>query len=98
MILGALHLAYWQSSLIKAIVVLITVPTAPALIVQTFLFKTRAHMQSRLGPMEAGPHGSLQLMADGAKFVQKELLAPERADRKVFALAPVVVLIRTFLI
>ena len=55
---------------------LVAVPTATALIVQTFLFKIMAYMQSRLGPMEAGPHGSLQLMADGAKFVQKELLAP----------------------
>src|SRR4051812_12776615 len=57
-----------------------------------------AHMQSRLGPMEAGPHGSLQLMADGGKFIQKELLAPERADRRVYYLAPVVVLVSTFLL
>jgi NADH-quinone oxidoreductase subunit H len=98
MILGALHLAYWQSSVIKAVLVLIAVPTATALIVQTFLFKTMAHMQSRLGPMEAGPHGSLQLMADGAKFLQKELLAPARADRLVFGLAPIIVLISTFML
>jgi NADH-quinone oxidoreductase subunit H len=98
MIAGALHLAYWQSTVIKAVVVLIAVPTATALIVQTFLFKTMAHMQSRLGPMEAGPHGSLQLMADGVKFLQKELLAPTRADRRVFVLAPVIVLISTFML
>jgi len=98
MILGALHLAYWQITVIKVLLVLITVPTATALIVQTFLFKTMAHMQSRLGPMEAGPHGSLQLMADGAKFIQKELLTPARADKRVFALAPVIVLISTFML
>src|ERR1700738_3885096 len=98
MMLGALHLAYWQATVIKAVIVLIAVPTATALIVQTFLFKTMAHMQSRLGPMEAGPHGSLQLMSDGAKFLQKELLAPERADRLVFFLAPVIVLISTFML
>lgn len=97
MILG-LHLPYWGSTLIKVGVALVAVPTATALIVQTFLFKVMAHMQSRLGPMEAGPHGSLQLMADGAKFVQKELLAPEQADRRVFMLAPVIVLISTFLL
>jgi NADH-quinone oxidoreductase subunit H len=78
--------------------VLVTVPTATAIIVQTFLFKVMAHMQSRLGPMEAGPHGSLQLMADGGKFIQKELLAPERADRRIYFLAPVVVLVSTFLL
>jgi NADH-quinone oxidoreductase subunit H len=48
--------------------------------------------------MEAGPHGSMQLMADGAKFMQKELLAPERADRMVFGLAPIIVLISTFML
>jgi NADH-quinone oxidoreductase subunit H len=96
-ILG-LHLPYWGSTLIKVGIALVAVPTATALIVQTFLFKVMAHMQSRLGPMEAGPHGSLQLMADGAKFVQKELLAPEQADRRVFMLAPVIVLISTFLL
>jgi NADH-quinone oxidoreductase subunit H len=98
MILAALHLAYWQVSVIKAVIVLAAVPTATALIVQTFLFKTMAHMQSRLGPMEAGPHGSLQLVADGAKFMQKELLAPEQADRIVFGLAPIIVLISTFML
>src|SRR5947209_5258375 len=95
-VLGAL--SYWQQTVIKVIVVLITVPTATALIVQTFLFKTMAHMQSRLGPMEAGPHGALQLMADGGKFLQKELVAPARADRRVFMLAPVVVLVSTFMV
>ena len=89
---------YWVQTLIKALVVLILVPTATAIIVQTFLFKMMAHMQSRLGPMEAGPHGALQLLADGGKFIQKEILTPERADKRVFAMAPVVVLLSTFLL
>ena len=55
-------------------------------------------MQSRLGPMEAGPGGMLQLVADGVKFIQKEDIFPDRADRWVFALAPLVVLISTFLL
>ena len=98
MILTALNFPYWASTLIKAVVVLIAVPTATAVLVQTFMFKAMAHIQSRLGPMEAGPHGSLQLLADGAKFLQKEILAPARADRRVFVLAPVIVLISTFLL
>ncbi len=94
----AIELAYWQLLLIKVLAVMVIVPTATAIIVQTFLFKMMAHMQSRLGPMEAGPHGALQLLADGGKFLQKELLAPERADRRVFFLAPTVVLLSTFLL
>jgi len=51
-----------------------------------------------MGPMEAGPRGSLQLVADGVKFMQKEDIFPARADRFVFAAAPIVVLMSTFLL
>jgi NADH-quinone oxidoreductase subunit H len=64
-----------------------------------FLLKMMAHMQSRLGPMEPGGfHGWFQLIGDGIKFIQKEDIIPRQADRRVFALAPVVVLISTFLL
>lgn len=89
----------WGTTLgIKVVLVLFLIPTAALLFGYVFLLKIMSHMQSRLGPMDAGPHGTLQLVADGAKFVQKEDLMPAGADRMVFALAPVVVLISTFLV
>jgi NADH-quinone oxidoreductase subunit H len=57
-----------------------------------------SHLQSRLGPMENGPHGSLQLMAEVLKFLQKEDVFPTRADRLVFGGAPFVVIMSTLLI
>ena len=90
--------AYWFETLVKVGVVLGIIPLGAIILGYVFLLKMMAHMQSRLGPMEAGPHGVLQLVADGGKFIQKEDIIPARADRWVFALAPIVVLVSTFLI
>jgi NADH-quinone oxidoreductase subunit H len=91
-------LAYWQETAIKVGVVLAVIPAGALILGYTFLLKMMSHMQSRLGPMEAGPHGVLQLVADGVKFLQKEDIFPAKADRRVFAMAPVVVLLSTFLV
>jgi NADH-quinone oxidoreductase subunit H len=89
---------YWVQTAIKVGVVLALIPAGALILGYVFLLKMMSHMQSRLGPMEAGPHGVLQLVADGLKFIQKEDIFPERSDRVVFALAPVVVLVSTFLL
>jgi NADH-quinone oxidoreductase subunit H len=58
--------------------------------------KILAHMQVRLGPMRVGPHGLLQPIADALKLLIKEDLTPAAADRWVFWLAPVFVVITAF--
>jgi NADH-quinone oxidoreductase subunit H len=97
-VIEAIALAYWQETVIKVGVILLIIPAGALILGYTFLMKMMSHMQSRLGPMEAGPHGVLQLVADGVKFLQKEDLTPRLADKKVFALAPLVVLLSTFLL
>jgi len=67
-------------------------------IVYVFLFKMMSFMQSRLGPMEAGPYGSMQLLAEVSKWLQKEDIIPENADAKIFKIAPIIVLASTFLL
>lgn len=94
----AVELAYWQQTAIKTLAVMLVIPAGALILGYVFLMKMMAFMQSRLGPMEAGPGGMLQLVADGAKFIQKEDIFPARADRWVFGLAPLVVLIATFLV
>ncbi|HSA94087.1 MAG TPA: complex I subunit 1 family protein, partial [Terriglobales bacterium] len=58
--------------------------------------KILAHMQVRLGPMRVGPHGLLQPIADALKLLIKEDIMPQGADRVVFWLAPVTVVITAF--
>jgi NADH-quinone oxidoreductase subunit H len=94
----AIELAYWQQTVLRALLGLVAVLLPAGTLVYLFLFKMMSFMQSRLGPMETGPYGSLQLLAEVGKFLQKEDLIPAAADRVVFKLAPFVVLISTFLL
>jgi NADH-quinone oxidoreductase subunit H len=90
----------WGTTLaIKTVVVLGLIPAGALILGYTFLLKMMSHMQSRLGPMDPGGfHGWFQLIGDGLKFIQKEDVMPTQADRRVFALAPAVVVISTFLV
>jgi NADH-quinone oxidoreductase subunit H len=82
----------WLDLLIRVAAVVAGFLVLP-LIVGQVEHKAMAHMQSRLGPMYAGAfHGWAQLIADGVKFVQKEDITPQEADRLVFRLAPIVAL------
>jgi NADH-quinone oxidoreductase subunit H len=94
----ALELAYWQQTVLRTVGVLVAVLLPAGTLVYVFLFKMMSFMQSRLGPMEAGPYGSMQLLAEVGKWIQKEDIVPWRADRKLFAMAPYVVVASVFLI
>jgi NADH-quinone oxidoreductase subunit H len=97
-LLLSVEMSYWQSSLLRVLGVLVAVILPAGAFVYVFLFKMMSFMQSRLGPMEAGPYGSIQLLAEVGKFLQKEDIVPARADRRLFFLAPYIVLASTFLI
>ncbi|HET9671362.1 MAG TPA: complex I subunit 1 family protein [Actinomycetota bacterium] len=84
---------FWIVLLLKTVAVLVFFLVVP-LGVGYVEHKGLAHMQARLGPMEAGRfHGWAQLVADGVKFIQKEDVIPAAADRNVFSLAPAVAMI-----
>src|SRR5881409_1245245 len=90
----------WGTTLaLKTIIILMIVPAGALILGYVFLLKMMSHMQSRLGPMDPGGfHGWYQLIGDGIKFLQKEDITPAEADRRVFALAPAIVVLSTFLV
>jgi NADH-quinone oxidoreductase subunit H len=78
----------------------------PVLLVFPLLFaittvlerKGLGRIQNRYGPNRVGPFGFLQPMADGIKSLTKEDIIPRSADHFVHFLAPVLLVIASFLV
>ena len=71
----------------KIVVLLFVLLTALAYLTW-FERKVVAHIQARWGPYRVGPHGLLQPLADGVKFLFKEDVTPAGADKFAYFLAP----------
>jgi len=83
--------------LIKVLIVFVFLLVATMLMVW-FERKVIGDMQNRIGPNRAGPWGILQTLADGIKLFFKEPMVPDRADRRIFRLAPYLSFVPAFLI
>ncbi len=60
--------------------------------------KALARIQARIGPNRAGPLGLLQPIADAVKLIFKEEFVPDRADKLLFVLAPVITVLPALII
>ena len=74
-----------------------------AMVMSTALFtwlerRAIGRFQARLGPNRWGPFGLLQPIADVVKLIVKEDTTPDAADRRVFAIAPVLLFAPTVLV
>jgi NADH-quinone oxidoreductase subunit H len=59
--------------------------------------KISALIQDRVGPVEVGKFGLIQTFADILKLLQKEDIIPTRANKFLFALAPLLVFTSVFM-
>jgi len=78
-------------TIVKIVLLLFIVLTVDAYLTW-FERKLVAHIQSRWGPHRVGPHGLLQPLADGLKFLFKEDPTPVGVDKFVYFLAPLLAL------
>lgn len=87
--LGAAWPVVWTLAKIVAVLV-------PILLCVAYLTywerKMMAWMHIRVGPNRVGPIGLLQPIADAVKLMFKEVITPAQADRSLFYIAPVMVL------
>ncbi|HYI61059.1 MAG TPA: NADH-quinone oxidoreductase subunit NuoH [Acidimicrobiales bacterium] len=103
-VLAADPLLAGDIDLAVVLVVLLKTVVAFTLLLVSVLFmvwferKVIGDLQNRLGPNRAGPFGLFQTVADGLKFFMKEDQVPDRADRRIFVLAPYLTAVPAFLV
>jgi NADH-quinone oxidoreductase subunit H len=78
-------------AIVKIVVLMFLLMTALAYLVWLER-KVAAHIQGRWGPYRVGPHGLMQPLADALKFLFKEDMTPDGADKFVYFLAPFITL------
>jgi len=97
----ARFLPLWAADLIM---MLLTIACLIVFALITIMFinwlerKVIGRFQDRYGPNRVGPLGILQFVADAIKMFTKEDITPDNADRVIFNLAPVIVVVPTFLV
>jgi NADH-quinone oxidoreductase subunit H len=85
------HYAFLIVPIIKIAILVFIVLTVDAYL--TWIErKVIAHIQARWGPHRVGPHGLLQPLADGVKFIFKEDPMPAHVDKVAYFLAPFITL------
>ena len=91
-----LSLPGWLATLIECVLIGIALMLAYAGLAIIMIFMERkvcAAFQCRLGPMRVGLWGTLQVFCDVLKMLVKEIFWVDRADKLLYCIAPVLVIV-----
>jgi len=89
-----------MGEVIKPLVIVIAVLAAILTVATGLIWLERrllALWQDRLGPNRVGPFGLLQVLADAVKIFMKEDWTPPFADKRVFVIAPAIIMATTLM-
>ena len=87
--------SFW-AIFIECVLVGVFILAAYAILAILLIFMERkvcAAFQCRLGPMRVGPWGVFQVIADVLKMLIKEIFAVDKADKLLYTIAPILVLV-----
>ena len=93
---STLGLGDFWAILIECVIIGVLILVGYALLAIALIFMERkvcAYFQCRLGPMRVGPWGIFQVFADVVKMLIKEIFFVDRADKFLYAVAPLLVII-----
>ena len=96
LLLNTIGCPEWLTILIECVIVGLLIIVGYALLAIALIFMERkvcAYFQCRLGPMRVGPWGLLQVFADVLKMLIKEIFVVDKADKLLYALAPILVIV-----
>ena len=91
----------WIAFITAALAIILLVVNVFLVLVMLYTYMERrliGRFQARLGPNRVGPFGLLQPIADAIKLLSKEDTVPDGADRLVFNLAPILMLVPVLLV
>ncbi len=86
----------WLATLVECVIVGVVMLLAYAVLAIIMIYMERkvcAFFQCRLGPVRVGPWGTLQVLCDVLKMMIKEIFIVKRADKLLYCLAPVLVIV-----
>jgi NADH-quinone oxidoreductase subunit H len=85
-------------AMLLGVVLIMSIPLVLVILLIWVERKFAARIQDRIGPNRVGPFGLLQNIADAVKLITKEDITPAGADRVIYNVAPVLMVVSALLV
>lgn len=93
---GSVLLGDWIVKILAAVAIMVFI-LLNVMVLVTFERRISAWIQERLGPNRVGPTGIFQIIMDVLKLLSKSTIIPDKVDRGVYRLVPLIVFIPVML-